>query len=89
MIVVPAPRAIVPAGSSEFRPETVRVENNTVNTQPTSTSAPTTLDLDKFDLATMDSSFFNFWRGGGSSTPHTSKTFAFFFPFFMGAGATV
>src|SRR5712692_2144880 len=84
MIVVPAPCAIGPAGSSEFRPETVRVENNTVNTQPTSTSAPTTLDLDKFDLATMDSSYFNFCRGGRTPTPHRCKTFALLFRFFEG-----
>jgi len=73
MIVVPAPRAIGPAGSPESRPETVRVENKTVNTQPTSTSAPTITGLDKFDLATMDSSVFDFWRGGGNSTPHSCK----------------
>jgi hypothetical protein len=84
MIVVPAPRAIDPAGSSEFRPATVRVENNTVNTQPISTSAPTIMDLDKFDLATMDSSFSIFWRGGGNSTPNRCNTFAFLFPFFLG-----
>jgi hypothetical protein len=60
MIVVPAPCAIDPAGSSELRPETVRVENNTVNTQPTSTSAPAITGLDKFDLAIMRFSFSDF-----------------------------
>jgi hypothetical protein len=60
-MVVPAPRAIFPLGSSESRPETVRVENNTVSTQPTRTNAPSIMDLDKFDLPTMGSSFFDFW----------------------------
>jgi hypothetical protein len=45
MIVVPAPRAIGPAASSEFRPETARVESNMVKTKLPNTSTTTITGL--------------------------------------------
>jgi len=56
MMVVPPPRAIVPAESLEFRPETPRAESNTTKTEPANISAATIAGLDKFNFPSIPSS---------------------------------